>query len=414
MGFQFLHVESYSRKADKAGCSVDFVLAEASRRADACTHVEAPEPPQVLVGIDLDEVRALHDERVVAAGATDKAGKFRKARIDQHTLFTTVASHPGGTPEEVARWEYLTVAWLKAQHGDRLVSVIRHVDEAHPHLHAYVVPSDAAMRARDLHPGVVAKAAAKDEALAGGADDKSANAVGDKAYRSAMRAMQDSYWEAVGLPCGLARLGPGRRRVSRAEWKAEQAQAAHVGELVRAASEANVVLHDVAAQRAEAEAMAASAAEAVAALRIEVERAKVEADAMKAAADAEAARIIDAARRQSRGILSRAREEAVRLIAEARSVGSVIGSLIYGLVGQSPARVEARAAEAERQQAAIRESALRQQVEAIQRDNRGLRRDLVESRATVRQVAGDRDELRQAMASRLPKMGISRPLSPGV
>lgn len=34
-----------------------------------------------------------------------------------------------------------------------------------------------------------------------------------------MRAFQDRFWEHVAGPSGLARLGPGRQRMSRAEWK---------------------------------------------------------------------------------------------------------------------------------------------------------------------------------------------------
>lgn len=32
--------------------------------------------------------------------------------------------------------------------------------------------------------------------------------LGDKAYIDALRARQDNYWEAVGLPCGLAASAP--------------------------------------------------------------------------------------------------------------------------------------------------------------------------------------------------------------
>ncbi len=38
------------------------------------------------------------------------------------------------------------------------------------------------------------------------------------AYNTAMRAFQDRFWEHVAGPSGLARLGPGRQRMSRAQW----------------------------------------------------------------------------------------------------------------------------------------------------------------------------------------------------
>lgn len=98
-----------------------------------------------------------------------------------------------------------------------------HVDEAHVHLHAYGLhPSGHADR---LHPGKSAKASAVANAVSLGHDKKAANKIGDRAYVQAMRAWQDSYSGVVGLPHGLTRLGPGRRRLSRAEWKAEQVAA---------------------------------------------------------------------------------------------------------------------------------------------------------------------------------------------
>lgn len=58
------------------------------------------------------------------------------------------------------------------------------------------------------------------------------------AYKAAMREWQDSYHDAVAAPCGLTRLGPTRRRLTREEWKAEQAQA---GALKRAVERAAAV-----------------------------------------------------------------------------------------------------------------------------------------------------------------------------
>ena len=46
------------------------------------------------------------------------------------------------------------------------------------------------------------------------------------AFKKAMREWQDRFHKAVGLTFGLARIGPQKRRLSREEWKAEQAAAA--------------------------------------------------------------------------------------------------------------------------------------------------------------------------------------------
>ena len=211
-GYQFVHVESYARKPNRQGQSAAFIFAEAARRPGACRHVEDPRPPVVVFGKPLDEVEALHNARASTATCVTKTGKARKIRSDQHTLLTVVASHPslsGKRPEAVAAWQALTISWLRAEWGDRLQAVIRHDDEAHPHLHAVVLPDDAGLRARLLHPGAVAKEQAKGQAIAARHDGRQANRIGDEAYKSAMRSMQDRYFERVGIPSGLARLGPG-------------------------------------------------------------------------------------------------------------------------------------------------------------------------------------------------------------
>ena len=47
----------------------------------------------------------------------------------------------------------------------------------------------------------------------------------DRAYVEAMRGWLDHYHQQVAMPSGLARLGPGRRRLTRAEWQREKVQA---------------------------------------------------------------------------------------------------------------------------------------------------------------------------------------------
>src|SRR5690606_2693934 len=124
------------------------------------------------------------------------------------------------TAADVAAWEKRTIAWLARQYGDRLLSVVRHTDEAHAHLHAYILPDD--LRASRLHPGVEAKRVVAEAGPREGEDAKALNRRGDAAYKAALREWQDSYWQHVGLPSGLTRLGPARRRLTREEWHAEQ------------------------------------------------------------------------------------------------------------------------------------------------------------------------------------------------
>lgn len=243
-GYQFVHLGAFSRKGNKQGQSTDFIFGEAERRPDASLHVANPSPPEVVYGLTLPEVRTLHDERTSDARDVMKNGRTRAIRSTQQTLATVIASHPYSVAEvrtdpakagEVADWERRTVKWLKDQFGSQLVSVIRHNDERHCHLHCYILPGNSMMKAAAIHPGHIAKASVLADGPRPGENERTLNKRGDKAYRAAMRVWQDNYFQHVGAPCGLTRIGPQVRRLKRAEWQAEmQAAQALKNSLVRA------------------------------------------------------------------------------------------------------------------------------------------------------------------------------------
>lgn len=231
MAFQFAHVETYSRKGNaKGGQSVKWVLAEARRDQGACPHVVRPGEPKQIYGMSLDDIERLHDELCASVRYEVAGGKTRAVRQDQHTLFTIVCSYPvpinevRGNPYEERRlqeWQDRNIDWLKAEYGGDLKCVILHDDEQFPHIHGYAIPDD--LRCRNVHVGVAAKEAVMKAGPDDGEDSKDHNKRGDGAYRAAMSKWQDRYFEAVGLPSGLTRLGPGKRRLSREAWQAEQA-----------------------------------------------------------------------------------------------------------------------------------------------------------------------------------------------
>lgn len=89
-------------------------------------------------------MRALHDERasVAKASRTDKNGNttLKAIRKDQNTLAGLIFSHPVSMDEyrgsadvrrDVSEWEQCSIEWLRAQYGNRLLSVVRHTDESH-------------------------------------------------------------------------------------------------------------------------------------------------------------------------------------------------------------------------------------------------------------------------------------------
>jgi len=223
MAYQFAHISFFSRKGNSKGQSTSFIFSEARRDPEASTHVANPHPPDVVYGLNVDELEALHDSKCEEATTTNNKGQTRKIRKDQQTLACVVLSYPKDG-KDYPEWEKKSLEWLQSKYGESLKSVIRHTDESHPHLHAYLLADD--MRASQFNEGKQAKDAFMQSPEALKMDKKEANKLGDKEYRKAMRGWQDDYYEKVGIPCGLSRIGPGKRRLSRDAWHNEQKQAA--------------------------------------------------------------------------------------------------------------------------------------------------------------------------------------------
>jgi hypothetical protein len=207
--FQFIRAEIYARRAStnpksKSEYSAADIIGEALRDDGHCPHVENPEPPRYLIGSEAETRAMLGRINENALKYRDPVG--RKMREDAAVLLAGVASFPRAEaekdPELYARWESLTVAYLQGKYGDNLRAVVMHNDEEHPHLHFYVY-SDTEVNAKMLHDGY-----------------KNASKKGS--YKAGVQAFQDEYFEKVASRCGLARTGPKRRRLSRAEWHAEE------------------------------------------------------------------------------------------------------------------------------------------------------------------------------------------------
>lgn len=325
MPSQFVHLESWSRKGNASGRSTGFIFAEARRDRGASGHVTNPAAPVVVYGVDVDEVERRHDAAADLARTTPKGGKPKRIRQDQHTLITVAASHHFTVEEvrddplkrrDLARWENLTVEWLKTQYGDQLVSVVRHEDESHWHLHAYILPSSPDMRASALHPGQRAKAGIMQAGPVRGEDSNALNRRGDRAYKAAMRAWQDSYYDIVAAPCGLTRLGPQRRRLTRAEWKAEQMQARALRETLDRAR----------AVKQKGESWIATAKEKADRIAQEAKRQMEQARAATAAALAAQDKAV-AEQRKAQGMMARVRVEAARVRKAASRIQSLPGIL---------------------------------------------------------------------------------------
>ena len=225
MLYQFIHVESYSRTPPKkgkvGGHSVASVVNEATRDPGSIPHVDNPKPPVYIYGKPLEVL----EETCNAWAASMTDAKGRKLRKDALCLVAGVVSMPAETtPEAWEKFKVDAVEHLKKKYGDRLETVVEHTDEDHPHLHFYVVPK-LGERFESIHQGKAAAAEKKGEV----------KGIQNQAYKAAMRAYQDEFFEEVGIKNGLARIGPGRRRLTREEWKLEQLQVENAAKVIAVA-----------------------------------------------------------------------------------------------------------------------------------------------------------------------------------
>jgi hypothetical protein len=211
-GFQFIHIEPFGRVPgnNKTGnhCLSTIVM-EAERVAGSCPHVQAPAAPQRLYGCSPS---AAGEQAVEwAEQATDALG--RKLRKDGLCLLSGVVSMPRDRLSDWPSYKAAVVHWLTKHYGDRLRSVVEHTDEAHPHLHFYVVPRFGE-RFEMVHDGRAAARVAKDRGERKGQQNL--------AYREAMRAWLSNFHSQVAIRFALTRIGPGRRRLTRQQWRMEQ------------------------------------------------------------------------------------------------------------------------------------------------------------------------------------------------
>lgn len=232
-GPQFAHIQTWSRKPNPAGQSIDQIIAEATRDPEFSTHVIEPAPPRILHGnpATFASDHAAH----VAARSTlvimaDGSTHTKAIRKDRHTMASIVLSYPvprsAITSHEgrakLAAWEKRNLEWLQEKYGSQLRVVLAHDDEPHPHIHAWLLPDDPSADATLMHPGKTAKKEAEVRAKADGMGHRESVKLGNRSLKDAMTVWQDEYHAAVGAPEGLTRSGPKRRRLSRAEWIREK------------------------------------------------------------------------------------------------------------------------------------------------------------------------------------------------
>lgn len=216
-GYQFAHVEFYGReggrgKATKgeAKRSAKQIVGEAMREDGHIAHIDEPHPPTVLFGGTPQE----------AMEAGERWAKAQKGyRSTAPIMAAGVVSLPREREAEWPNFAADVVEWLKKKYGNRLVSVVEHTDEAHPHLHFYAVPEQGEAFGV-VHGGYAARLEARRA--------KKPNGEVAAAYKAAMVEWQDEAFAGFGEKWGLGRVGPKRARMTRRkalEDRAEQTMA---------------------------------------------------------------------------------------------------------------------------------------------------------------------------------------------
>lgn len=230
-GSQWIHVNSYSssrplartrsgKVTGKTKFSAADILAEVDRDPAACQHVAEPRPPNWLLGSRAG-IESAGKAWLVKLGVD---GLPDDARGDSAWLAAGVVSLPAARLAEWPKFRDATIKQLEKKYGKNLLGVVEHLDEPNPHLHFYAVPMPGESFGL-VHEGWGAKSLARRSGI---------RRVG-AAFTLAMRNLQNEFYEAIGKPFGLTRFGPKRDRLTRAEWRIEQAEA------MAQAAEADVV-----------------------------------------------------------------------------------------------------------------------------------------------------------------------------
>lgn len=222
MSYQFIHIEDYGKtvskkkkndgKSDKykkesKGRSVREIIAEAKRENGNCPHVENPEDPKLLYGVDLDQVEKLAYEYHENTKIHDKNGKEKKLRTDANILLAGVISLNRDNIEIWEEYKNDSIQYLKNKYGKNLISVIEHTDEANPHIHFYCI-QNTGKKFDLIHDGKKALFENKDKI-------KHEQNI---AYIEAMRNLQEDFWKVVSKNFGLTKDGPKRARLSRSDY----------------------------------------------------------------------------------------------------------------------------------------------------------------------------------------------------
>ena len=246
-GYQFIHYEAYARIGNKKKRSLSSIAREADRESTSHPHVKVPLKPEYLLGDSFSNAASL------IVSAADKSyirhgGKKRKLRKDANIGIGLVASHPIHLDElmkltegkrkqvlsDIKEWASDVITFTENEFPGLVQCAALHWDESYPHLHILIGRLEPSSDYEQLHKGEQARRKAQ-----GNDRTSKGKKLGNDAYTKEMRRFQDMYFAEVSVLNGQARLGPGRRRLSRPEWLKEQAQAEALATVKKNAEQAH-------------------------------------------------------------------------------------------------------------------------------------------------------------------------------
>jgi septin family protein len=235
-GFQFAHVDWSARVGAKKkkthknngnetrsrGWSAREIADEAERIDGACDHIENPLPPGLIYGVmphkavDKAEIWAESQSDMYQKKTKKGIVEIKRAyRADAPIMSNGIISLPRERENEWQTFRDASLRWLKNHYRERLLSVVEHLDERHPHLHFYVVPLPGEDFSA-VHEGYNARQKSRNKG------EKAGETI--TAYKEAMKVWQNDFYNAVASKFELARLGPRRERKDREKALADRAQ----------------------------------------------------------------------------------------------------------------------------------------------------------------------------------------------
>lgn len=205
---QFARVESFGlvaskqAKTKKKKTTVEGACGEAQRIEGFTEHIDDPEPADVVYGMDpMDLYEQIKSRFKAQNKELKKAGK--KARQKDSLLMSAgVFSYPGDYDEGFLAWQADCLTYLKKEYGEKLKSVVVHLDESNPHLHFFLCDFDTLTVDRGLDPAKT--------------DQRKQRVLKDGTHIGqiqAYKAFQDRFQDAVGVKYGHARKIGSRDRI---------------------------------------------------------------------------------------------------------------------------------------------------------------------------------------------------------